>query len=160
MMFEPVPAHKSPGWLLPALIAGFGALVLTTLAWPAAALIRRHYGARYSLAGRDAKAHWWVRTLAVAVAALCIAWGVTVSMMLTDLSLLSPDLDGWLWVLQVLSLVLFVGGAIIGLWNAWVVLTGNRRLMAKLWAVVLALSFLAILWVALVYDLIAFDVNY
>ena len=160
MMFEPVPAHKSPGWLLPALIAGFGALVLTTLAWPAAALIRRHYGARYSLAGRDAKAHWWVRTLAVAVAALCIAWGVTVSMMLTDLSLLSPDLDGWLWVLQVLSLVLFVGGAIIGLWNAWVVLTGNRRLVAKLWAVVLALSFLAILWVALVYDLIAFDVNY
>src|SRR5690606_9332332 len=133
---------------------------LTTLAWPAAALIRRYHGARYSLTGRDANAHWWVRMLAVAVAALCIAWGITVSMMLADLSLLSPSLDGWIWVLQMLSLVLFVGGAVIGVWNAWVVLKSNRRLVAKLWAVVLALAFLAILWVALVYDLIAFDVNY
>lgn len=40
------------------------------------------------------------------------------------------------------------------------VLKSERRRLAKLWAVVMALSFIAILWVALVYDLIAFDVNY
>ena len=160
MMFEPVAAHKSPGWLLPAVVAGFIALVLTALAWPTSALVRRHYGARYGLTGVDAKAHRWVRTLAVAVVAVCIAWGVTISMMLEDFSLLSPDLDGWIFTLQMLSLVLFVAGAVVGIWNTWVVFRSGRRRLARLWAVVLALSFLAILWVALVYDLIAFDVNY
>jgi ABC-type Fe3+ transport system permease subunit len=36
----------------------------------------------------------------------------------------------------------------------------NGKNLAKLWAIVMALSFLVILWVALVYDLITFDVNY
>ena len=160
MMFEPVPSPKSGGWLLPALIAGLGAFVLTTLAWPTAALVRRYYRGHYGLTGRDAKAHRWVRAAAVAVIALWIAWGATLSMMLADFSLLSPEMDGWLWVLQILSLIVFVGGAVIGVWNAWVVLNSKRRWIAKLWAVVMALSFLAILWVALAYDLIAFDVNY
>ena len=62
--------------------------------------------------------------------------------------------------LQILSLVVFVGAAAIGVWNAWVVTRGQRRFTAKLWAVLLALSFLLLLWVALVHDLIAFDVNY
>jgi CubicO group peptidase (beta-lactamase class C family) len=160
MMFEPVPAHKSGGWLLPALVAGLGAMLLTTLAWPTAALVRRHYGARYGLTGQDAQTHRWVRTAAVGVLVLWIAWGVTLATMLADFSLLSPDLDGWLWVLQILSAVVLVAGAAIGIWNARVVLPSQRRRIAKLWAVVMALSFLAILWAALVYDLIAFDVNY
>jgi CubicO group peptidase (beta-lactamase class C family) len=160
MMFEPLPAHKSSAWLLPALAAGLGAMLLTTLAWPTAAFVRRHYGARYGLTGLDAKAHRWVRTAAVAVLVLWVAWGVTISMMLADFSLLSPDLDGWLWVLQILSLSVLVAAVAIGAWNARVVLKSERRRLAKLWAVVMALSFIAILWVALVYDLIAFDVNY
>ncbi|MGH8167129.1 MAG: serine hydrolase, partial [Woeseiaceae bacterium] len=160
MMFEPVPAARSGGWLLPALIAGLGAFVLTTLAWPTAALVRRYYRGHYGLTGQDRQAHRWVRAAAVAVVALWIAWGATLSMMLADFSLLSPEMDGWLWVLQLLSLIVFVGGAVIGVWNAWVVIKSQRRWIAKLWAVVMALSFLAILWVALAYDLIAFDVNY
>lgn len=160
MMLEPMPAYKAASWLLPALIASLVAMVLTALAWPTAALVRRHYGARYGLAGLDAKAHRRVRAAAVAALVVWIGWGVTISMMLADFSLLSPDLDGWLWVLQILSLVVFVAGAVIGVWNAWVVLNSDRRRVAKLWAVVMALAFLVILWVALAYDLIAFDVNY
>jgi hypothetical protein len=56
--------------------------------------------------------------------------------------------------------VVLVGAAAIGAWNAWVVTRGQRRFTAKLWAVLLALSFVVLPWVALVHDLIAFDVNY
>jgi hypothetical protein len=104
--------------------------------------------------------HRWVRTAAVGVLVLWITWGVMLAMMLADLSLLSPNLDGWIWVLQIVSAVVLVAGAAIGIWNARVVLASQRRRIAKLWAVVMALSFLAILWAALAYDLIAFDVNY
>jgi hypothetical protein len=53
-----------------------------------------------------------------------------------------------------------MGGAAIGLWSAWVVLRSRRRWFAKLWAVVLAASFLVILWAAVAFHLIAFHTGY
>jgi hypothetical protein len=59
-----------------------------------------------------------------------------------------------------LSLVVFVGAAALGAWNAMVVVRSPRTWYAKTWAVVLAISLLVLLWVALAFHLIAFDVNY
>jgi hypothetical protein len=160
MVFEPTPASRSPSWLLPSLGAGALALFLTTLAWPVSALVRRHYGAPYLLTGLDAKAHRWIRITSVAVLAICIAWGATVSSMMGDFDLLMPGVDGWLWFLQLLSVVVFIGAAAIGVWNATVVVRAPRKWYAKTWAVVLALSLLVFLWTALQFHLIAFDVNY
>jgi CubicO group peptidase (beta-lactamase class C family) len=160
MMFEPTPGSVSPGWLLPALVGSLIALLLTTLAWPVSAVVRRHYGAPYRLTGRDAKAHRWIRLAATIVVALFVAWGTTLTMMMSDFRRLSPSLDGWLWILQLLSVVVFIGAAGIGLWNARVVVGSPRKWYAKTWAVVLALSLLVLLWVALAFHLISFDVNY
>lgn len=160
MVFDRPSAAKSPTWLLPAVSAGAIALLLTVLAWPTSALVRRHYGVPYRLQGQDAKAHRWIRIAATAVIALLAAWAITVTRMISDLELLTAGMDGWLWVLQLLSLVVFVGGAALGVWNAMVVVRGPRKWYAKTWAVVLAVSLLVMLWVALAFHLIAFDVNY
>ena len=160
IVFEPASPATSPAWLLPALIAGLLALALTSLAWPVSALVRRHYGAPYRLTGQDAKAHRWVRIAATAVVGLMIAWGVTIATLMGDLNKLKPSMDGLLWVLQLLSLVVFIGGAAFGAWNALVVVRGPRKWYAKVWAVILALALLVLLWVAFAYNLIAFDVNY
>ena len=48
-----------------------------------------------------------------------------------------------------------LGGAAIGLWNAWVVLRGRRRFWAKLWAGLVALALLVLLWAALTFHLIS-----
>src|SRR5690606_9654016 len=106
------------------------------------------------------KAHRLVRTAALAVLVLLGAWGVTVARMMSDLNLLTEALDPWIWTLQLLSLLVFVGAAAIGLWNVTVVFAGERRRTAKAWSVILALAFLVTLWVALAFDLIAFDVDY
>ena len=160
MMFEPTPGYKSPVWLMPLVSAGLMALVLTTLAWPVTALTRRHYGSAYPLAGDDARAHRWVRYAALAAVTLTAAWLATVITALEKLSLLSGSLDWWFWVLQILSPIVFIGAAAVGVWNAWVVLRSSRKWYAKLWAVLLAIAFLALLWVAIVYHLIAFDLRY
>ncbi len=160
MMFEPVPFAKSSGWLLPALVVGLAAMLLTALAWPISALTRRHYRVSYALSGVDAKAHRWVRIASVAVVGLLTIWGITIVSMMGDLSRLTAKNDWLLWLLQILSLVVFVGGAIVGLWHAKAVLGSRRSWYAKAWAVVLALSLLVALWVALAFNLIAFDVNY
>jgi hypothetical protein len=160
MVFDRPSAATSPTWLVPAVSVGAIALLLTVLAWPTSALVRRHYGVPYRLEGHDAKAHRWIRIAATAVIALLIAWAITVSKMISELELLTARMDGWLWTLQLLSIVVFIGGAALGIWNAMVVVRGPRKWYAKTWAIVLAISLLVILWVALAFHLIAFDVNY
>jgi hypothetical protein len=160
MVFDRPSAARSPTWLVPASCAGLIALLLTVLAWPTSALVRRHYGVPYRLAGQNAKAHRWIRIAATAVVALLVAWAITVGKMITELDLLTASMDGWLWILQLLSLVVFVGAAALGAWNAMVVVRSPRTWYAKTWAVVLAISLLVLLWVALAFHLIAFDVNY
>ncbi|WP_116809718.1 serine hydrolase domain-containing protein [Steroidobacter cummioxidans] len=160
MMFERTPASRSPGWLLPMAIVGLVSLLLTALAWPVSALVRRHYGVAYGLTGDDAKAHRWVRIAALAALAICIGWAIAIGKMMGDFSLLSESSDAWLWLMQLLSLVVFIGGAVFGGWNAWIVVRSQRKWYAKVWAVVLALSLLLLLYIALTFHLIAFDVNY
>ncbi|MBM0106381.1 beta-lactamase family protein [Steroidobacter sp. S1-65] len=160
MMFDRTPASRSPTWLVPALVLALISLLLTSLAWPVSALARKHYGVPYDLSGEDAKAHRWIRIAATASVAVCIAWAATISLMMSDLSMLSESSDPWVWLMQLLSLVVFIGGAVLGVWNAWTVVRSARKWYAKLWAVVLAVSLLVLLWVALAFHLIAFDVNY
>lgn len=160
MVFDRTPASRSPGWLLPAAIVGLVALLLTSLAWPVSALVRRRYGVAYGLSGDDAKAHRWIRIAATAAVAICIAWATTATKMLSNLTLLSESTDGWVWLMQLLSLVVFIGGAVLGVWNAWVVVRSPRKWYAKVWAVVLALSLLVLLYIAFTFHLIAFDANY
>jgi CubicO group peptidase (beta-lactamase class C family) len=160
MMFEPAPAAKASGWLVPAYVGGLIALLLTALAWPVTALVRRHYGASYPLSGEDAKAHRWVRIAAVGTVAFVGAWAATILSMMSDFTLLTGKMDGWLWVLQILSPIVFLGALALGAWNAWVVLRSPRSWYAKAWAVVLLVGFLVSVWVAFAYHFIAFDVNY
>jgi hypothetical protein len=159
MVFEPMPASISPAWIMPAFVAGLIALTLTILAWPVSALVRRHYGVPYRLTGNDALAHRRIRIAATAVVAVFVLWGVMVSLIAGD-RLASSTAVILLWILQLLSLVVFFGAAAVGVWNASVVVRGARKWYAKSWAVVLALALLLALWVALAFHLIAFDVNY
>jgi CubicO group peptidase (beta-lactamase class C family) len=160
MVFEPTPAARSAAWLVPAFVGGVVAMLLTVLAWPVSALVRRRYGVSYSLQGQDAQWHRRMRVASLLSVLLWVGWGVTITRLMSDLSRLSPSADGWLWFLQLASLLIFIGAAIVGVWNAWIVLRSQRRWYAKVWAIVLALAVVVGLWVALAHNLIAFDVNY
>jgi CubicO group peptidase (beta-lactamase class C family) len=160
MMFMPPSPWKAASWLLPLLMVSLVALLLTTIAWPVSALTRRHYGVSYALSGTDAKAHFAVRAAATAVVVGWLAWIVTFLTMLSDASWVTTKTDGWLHVLQLFTLLAFFGGAAAGLWNALTVWRSGRTTLAKLWAGVLAVSFLAVLWVGLAYHLIGYSVNY
>ncbi len=160
MLFEPVPWWWSSGWLLPLWIAGLVALGLTVLAWPVSALVRRRYGVKYELTGTDARAHRLVRIAAVLVLAVMLSWVFLAGLMETNLDWVGPRMDGPLILLRLLSGLFFVGGAVVGLWNAWSVIRSERRRLAKFWSVVLALAFLIVLYVGLIFHLIGYTANY
>ena len=160
MVFDPVPWWKSSSWLLPMLIAGAGALLLTLLAWPLSALIRRYYGIRYGLSGRAATAHRAIRWTSLAMLAVLLGVVITLAVMFSDFNELSASNDWLVHVLRLLALVVFPIGTLVSLWNAWVVVSGKRRWTAKLWSIVLALSCLAILWASWAFGLPGFSANY
>jgi len=160
MIFEPTPGYKSAGWLVPVVVVGLAALLFTTLAWPTAALVRRHYRVAYPLAGNDARMHRHVRIAALVTLTLSILWMVVLVSALSNLALLDGSLDWLFLTLQIVSPLVYFGGASVGVWYAWSVLRTSRSWWAKAWAILLAIGFLALLWVALVYNLIGLDRSY
>jgi CubicO group peptidase (beta-lactamase class C family) len=159
-VFEPVPWWRSAAWLLPMLLAGIGALAFSALSWPIAALVRRHYGVASKRAGIELKAYRLSRIAATGVLVTLTAWVVTLAKLLSNLALASPDLDWWFWVLQLTSLVVFLGATALTVWNVRVVWSGKRRWLARCWSLVLVLACLTVVWVALTFKLIGFNVNY
>jgi hypothetical protein len=159
MMFLPTTWWR-PSWLLVLLSIALVALLLTVVAWPVTALVRRHYHVKQPLAGRELAAHRWVRIAAVAVLVTVLGWGAAIMSMSSNIANLSPRFDPVIWLLHVVSLVVFVGAPLIALWNGKLVWTATRTWPAKLWSVVLVVACVSALWVALAYKLIGFSVNY
>jgi CubicO group peptidase (beta-lactamase class C family) len=153
-VYDRTPWAKSAGWWMPAMAASVVILLLTTVAWPISALARRRFGVAYSLSGRDARAHRWVRIAAAACFLVFLAWVVLVVTMLSVLDLI-PKVNGWVTLLHILSPIAFVGGAAAGIWNVWVVVRGHRSGWAKLWAGLLASALLLLLWAALAFHLLS-----
>jgi CubicO group peptidase (beta-lactamase class C family) len=156
MLFEPVPWWASSAWLVPLLIVAVVALLLTVLAWPISALVRRHYKVAYALSGRDAIAHRRIRIAALLVVLLMVAVGTTLGLMFSDFKYLTTGVESWVAVLRFVSLVVFVLAAAVALWNASVVLRSQRGWPAKVWCVVLAVSCLTMLWIGIVFKLAGF----
>jgi len=160
MIFERVPWWWSSGWLLPLFISALVALALTTLAWPISALVRRRYGVAYGLTGGEAKAHRFVRIASALVIGTMLTWVLVVTLISSNLKWAGPGMDTWFILLRVLTFVALVAGTLVALWYAWTVLTSKRRRLAKVWSVILAISFLVVLYVGVVFHLTGYTANY
>ena len=158
MVFERLSSWRALS--MPLLVASLLVVLLTVLAWPVSALVRRHYRAPYLLTGPDARAHRLVRIGALlSLLAMAAALGLVVSM-LGKLEMTSPDTDGLIIAMRLFATVALPLGAILATWNAWHVLRARRRWLAKLWAVLLALACLFLLWVGFAHHVIGFGAYY
>ncbi len=155
-----IPAWRSPQWLLPSLFVALGVLLLTGLAWPIAAAVRRVYRAPFPIDGMAAIGYRAVRVFSLAAPLTFLAFIVTLTVMGDDVQRFSAATDGWNLTLQGLASVVFVGAAAVSVWDATLVWSGKRRLFAKLWSIAVAISCLLVLYTSIVFHLISFNVNY
>lgn len=160
MLWDRAPWWKSSAWLKPAMILAICALTLTVLAWPISALVRRRYRVNYALAGHDARAHRIIRITSLVVLATVLAYAGTVVAFLSNFDLLAARNDWIVHTLRVLALVVFPLGLLVSLWNAIVVVRSKRVWTAKLWAIVLALSCLIVLWVGWAFHMMGYSASY
>jgi CubicO group peptidase (beta-lactamase class C family) len=160
MVFLPIPWWRSSAWLVPLLAGAVVVLLLTVVAWPIGAIARRRYGVAFGLTGSEARAYRLLRVAALATILTFVAWIWTIAPLETDLSVFSPKLDPWIWILRLSSAVVFGGLVVIALWNARMTWIGKRGWSARLWNLVLVLACLAVLWVGIVFNLIGFGADY
>jgi hypothetical protein len=137
-----------------------GALAITALLWPIAAIVRRRYGATLALDPGALRAYRWSKIGAIVILAGLALWAWTISRMLNDNSNLGAKFDSWLLLAQAFGAIAFIGGGAAILWNLRTVWAGNRRWPAKTWSIVLTLAAFVVLWAAFAFKLINFGANY
>jgi CubicO group peptidase (beta-lactamase class C family) len=160
MVFQRASWWQSPAVFMTMLFGSLVALLFTVLAWPISALVRRHYAVRYPLAGQDARAHRWIRIASLAVLVSMGGMIAMIFVMMSDLAMMSPSMDGMVIAVRAVTTLLLPIGAAVALWNAWTVLRSKRSLWAKLWGIVLAASCLALLWIGIACHVVGFSANY
>ncbi|HEY0596946.1 serine hydrolase domain-containing protein [Sphingopyxis sp.] len=158
--FEPVPWYLSSAWLTPAMLISLGALLLTAIAWPAAALARRRYGVKAGLAPAALKSYRLTRAFAALAVAVMAGWILFVTKLVGDFSSLSGELDGALVTLQVATPVIFLGLLASAIWNIGHVWTSKRGWFAKFWSIVLLMSAVVLLWIGVGFHLIGFGTRF
>ena len=161
IVFDRVSPCRDASWILPAAQAGALVVILTALGWPLIAFVRRRYGKGFALQGRRANAYRVVRIGAVAAVGAMVA-GVLLFSGVSEpegLEALGNN-DGELLFVEALTVLGFVGGFLTSLYNLFVVFAEKARWFARVWAILLSASFLALSWFAYVGGFMTFTTNY
>jgi CubicO group peptidase (beta-lactamase class C family) len=153
-------AARNGAWLVPSLCVSLAVLVLTVVFWPVTAIVRRRYRARLELPAPALRAYRAGKIGALLALVAFGTWAMSIVSMFSDLNKTTSAFDPVLRFAQVFGFVAFIGGFLLTLWNVWVVWTGKRRWPAKLWSVLLVFSAFIMLWIAFVFHLIGWGVNY
>jgi CubicO group peptidase (beta-lactamase class C family) len=162
IVYIPTPVWRDASWIVPALAISLLLIFLAILGWPLGALVRRHYGATQTLQGRAAMSYRWLNAAGTAAALVMVGWLATVAYMATTFNVAST-IDPWILVLHVLSIAVFPLAAVLSVWNLWMTCTtrsGIRNGIAWFWAALLAGSSLTLLWVAVIYNFIGFNLAF
>lgn len=160
MVLEPASAGTNGAWLVPALLAALGLVLLAAVAWPIRALVRRHFDAPFALEG-NARTAWRLSRLFAWLVLLAVAgWIMLVVAFSDDIGALGGPLDWLIILLRVLTPVATVGLLATSAWHLWLCFRDKRRWTMKLGAVLLVLAALVLVWVTLAFNLYGFSMVY
>ncbi|MEO8452069.1 MAG: hypothetical protein ABI647_19925, partial [Gemmatimonadota bacterium] len=149
-----VPFLWSAGLNVPLLLLATGALLLTVLLWPVAAIVRHRYGRTLQLAGPEGRAYRLTRIAAVVGVLYMLGWTIALVADFASTVGSAP----WIRAIQLIGL-LCIGGAGLAVWNVWLTWRGGRSGWAKAWSLVLALSLLYLVWFSFAFHLISLRIG-
>ena len=133
--FLPVPAYRSPAWLLPAIAAALLILLLNGLFWP----INRR-----------------LRVASLVSVAVVVSFPLTLSYLSQDASRLSAASDPWSYAIELAALIALPAALAISV----ATLRSASGLRRKIGLTLILASNVALLWMAVVCHLLNFNTHY
>jgi len=161
---SPVVVFDRPGmardaaWLLPALLVAQIVLIVSALSWPLVAILRRVARRPLTLSRSGIVAHRLARLGAWLMLAVILLWHIALEdpFHIVDMGL---KLDWVLRLCRILSL-LVPAAVLAALWDLACVWRGRRHWLVRAWGVVLSAASLIVLYVAVMFNLIGWSLNY
>ena len=151
--FEPETGLAGAGLALP--LVGLALLIILAglFAWPVGAVARRSFANPRALPRPKVLAIGAGRAFAILAVAATLAW---LGLFMAALQNLTPKLDAFLFVSQVLAMVAFVGGWIVAAWNLALDVRGRLGWKRIVWGVAVLFGFTMLLWLGASYGLLKF----
>jgi CubicO group peptidase (beta-lactamase class C family) len=134
-------------------------IVLTLLAWPVAAMIRKHYVKALELTPNEKKLRRIVHFVCLSIMAYVVGLFVFASK-LDDLSMLSERSDLWLRMLQLIGWLVVLGSLIV-VYNSIRCWSDKQRwFWSKAWNTFLAIACIGFSWFLYHWNLLSFHLKY
>ncbi len=158
--FIPAPAGLNSAWIFPAMGLTLAVTLLAALAWPVVALLRRNYGFKPATPGHSLLLQRAPKVTAWFLLAVTLGWLMIVQTLSTDVEAFDGRLDGWMRLLQGLTVVACVGAA-ASLWNALLTARSPKATRkVKFWTILCAASAVFLCWLAIDLGLLTPTLNY
>ncbi|MEN5059291.1 serine hydrolase [Luteimonas sp. TWI1416] len=160
MLFQRVEGYRSGAWLVPVLGVSFAVLVLSALAWPLSALVRRRYRLALPWPPRTVRAYRASRAASWLVLVSWVGWIGLIAWFMADYFRINDGLNGGVLALSALSVVAIAAGVATSVWNLRETWRGGRGWPARLWAGLLLIAMLATSYAAVISGLVAFVTDF
>jgi len=135
-------------------------MLLTLILWPVTWFVRRHYGHKLELTGRERFLRILVRLVFALDLIFIAALFALVTYGLTHLEIFSDRGTVWFRIIQIIGIV-GAAGTVIVLFNALITWGSSRRsLWLKLQATLMLLACIGVLWFAFAGNLLRFSSSY
>jgi CubicO group peptidase (beta-lactamase class C family) len=159
-VWQPVPGVYAGSWNLPLLGLVLAIFVATLVAWPVAALVRRHYRRPLALTSRALWLRRAIHATVVCDVVFLVGWLGFLLMGAEDLTLLTDASD---WLLRLVQLcgvagLLGLAAVLVNLALTW--RDPARGWWPRLWSSTVALAFLATTWFAFAFHLLSASLRY
>jgi CubicO group peptidase (beta-lactamase class C family) len=142
------------------LIVGLAVVVLTLIFWPVAALVRRHYARPLQLSAAERSLRSVERVVCVLFCVLFFGWAAVFVVGFQEFVQIMTGLGRWIVVFGVVGILCAFGTVVLWRKVALVWKETAASLWIKLHGLVLALACAGLLWFALLWNLMNFNLHY
>jgi hypothetical protein len=151
--------HSAP-LNLTVLMLSLVVLLLTLLLWPFGALLRRADRATSGTSTEVKRLRLYQRLAVTFDVVYLLGWLKLIQPILnSDVAVYNGALDGVVRSLQ-FSGLLAIAAAVAGAWVAWRMMRTDASRLSRVWSVLVALDLLGVVWVALIGQLMSWNLNY
>lgn len=134
-------------------------IMLTLLAWPVSAMVRKHYAKPLALAKNEKRLRTMAHLVCLSIVVYIVGLLIFASI-LSDFSMLSERSDLWLRMLQVIGLVAGLGSLAV-IYNSIRCWTDKQRwFWSKIWNTFLAFACVGFFWFIYHWNLLNFHLKY